>query len=329
MSPKWEGAVDRALARRKAFLLRADREGTDAMRLFSGQREGIPGLIVDKCADVAFVYAHEGRCPVKADELKGLGEKYVASGLVETVYLKRLATERFRAQADDKVKSAIPLAGRPSPAEIQAREYGVRYLVRPYDGFMVGLFPDQRENRRFLAERSQGMRVLNLFAYTCAFSVATALQGAEVTSVDLSKKYLEWGKQNFELNGLDPKEHRFVVRDAVEFLSKSLKREETYDLVIVDPPSFSRDHKGKPFSVAKDFKRLFLLAVSVLEPENGRIFFSTNLSSWNSRLLRHRIESLREHTGVLEWTKLPTTGEDFRLDEHPLACAYLKLKETI
>jgi 23S rRNA (cytosine1962-C5)-methyltransferase len=114
------------------------------------------------------------------------------------------------------------LFGEEAPAEFEARENGVRYALRLGEGYSVGLFLDQRDNRRrFLTGHvaagfelfpggARGAEVLNTFAYTCGFSVCAGLGGARTTSLDLSRKYLDWGRRNFELNGLKPDEHEFI-----------------------------------------------------------------------------------------------------------------------
>lgn len=157
-------------------------------------------------------------------------------------------------------------------------EYGVKFLVNLSDYLDTGLFLDHRETRRLVAEASNGKRVLNLFAYTCSFSVHAAMKGATYTkSVDLSNTYTRWGEKNFEINGFSRADHKIVRADCLKFLedeSKSLMR---YDVVILDPPTISRSKKmDKLFDIQIEYSSLILQALGLLN-ENGKIFFSTNL----------------------------------------------------
>jgi 23S rRNA (cytosine1962-C5)-methyltransferase len=152
----------------------------------------------------------------------------------------------------------------------------------------VGLFLDQRDNRRrflvrhvaagfpLLGEGATGTpEILNTFAYTCGFSVCAALGGARTTSLDLSRKYLEWGRRNFELNGLDPAAHDFIHGDALDWLRRLAKKGRRFDTVVLDPPTFSQSKEGGVFRAEKDYGRLAGQALGVLKP-GGVLLASTN-----------------------------------------------------
>ena len=143
-------------------------------------------------------------------------------------------------------------------------------------GYSVGLFVDQRENRSFLRETAP-QRLLNCFAYTCSFSVAAASAGANTLSIDLSKKSLDRGRENFGLNNLPTNNHRFVADDVLSVLPRLERRGEKFDAIILDPPTFSRSHSGKAFNVESDFEKLLLAALEVAE-RNAHILLSTNCS---------------------------------------------------
>src|SRR3984957_5370116 len=120
------------------------------------------------------------------------------------------------------------------------------------EGYSVGLFLDQRDNRRrFLANHvaadfplfpggAAGAEVLYTFAYPCGFSVCAAKSGARTTSLDLSKKYLDWGKRNFALNGLETSAHDFIFGDAFDWMRRLAKKNRRFDAIILDPPTFSQ-----------------------------------------------------------------------------------------
>lgn len=183
-----------------------------------------------------------------------------------------------------------------------ARENGVKFLLSMREGYSVGLFLDQRDNRRRLVRGSvfggegdlfsavpsgRQPEVLNLFSYTCAFSVAAALgpRRPRTLSVDLSKKYLDWGRENFRANGIDPDDrdqHDFIYGDCFEWLGYLARKERQFDLVCVDPPTFSRSRNKKrkttTFSVKKDYGRLAGDALKVLRP-GGVLLCSTNCAT--------------------------------------------------
>jgi 23S rRNA (cytosine1962-C5)-methyltransferase len=145
------------------------------------------------------------------------------------------------------------------------------------------LFIDQRENRRFVRELAP-KNLLNCFAYTCSFSVAAATVGAKTVSVDLSKKSLDRGRENFALNSVPTTDHRFLADDVMSVLPRLARKGEKFDAIILDPPTFSRTHRGKTFQVEKDFETLLLAALEVAE-RNARILLSTNCSTLGERAL--------------------------------------------
>jgi len=158
-------------------------------------------------------------------------------------------------------------------------ESGLKYEVDLAASYSPGLFCDQRGNREFLRGR-RPRRVLNLFSYTCAFSVASAAAGALTTSVDVSKGALERGRRNFQLNGIALDGHRFVVEDAADYLRRLVRRGEVFDSVIVDPPTFGRAGGKKTFQIVRDLPNLVALAAEATD-KSGAILFSTNYRGWS------------------------------------------------
>ncbi len=164
-----------------------------------------------------------------------------------------------------------------------ACERGLRFGIDFATGYSVGLFVDQRQNRG-VVRVVRPKRMLNCFAYTCAFSVAAAAVGAETVSVDLSKKSLARGRENFSLNALETGGHRFVAEDVMEFLPRLGRKAEKFDMIILDPPTFSRSHRGKAFQVESDYETLLLGAIEAAE-RHARILLSTNCTTLNERAL--------------------------------------------
>jgi 23S rRNA (cytosine1962-C5)-methyltransferase len=121
--------------------------------------------------------------------------------------------------------------------------------------------------------------ILNCFAYTCGFSVCAAKAGARVTSLDLSKKYLEWGRRNFALNGLDPAAHDFIYGDTLDWLRRLAKKGRAFDVVVLDPPTFSQSKEHGTFRAEKDYGKLVTAALPVLKP-GGVLLASTNAAEF-------------------------------------------------
>lgn len=162
-----------------------------------------------------------------------------------------------------------------------AREHGAYLYVNFTDYLDTGLFIDHRNMRQIVANASRAKRVLNLFAYTCTASVHAAMAGARsVTSVDLSANYLDWGKQNFALNGLvldaeyeSGQKYQFIASDVFEWIKEHT---EQYDVIFIDPPTFSNSKKFKgTFDVQRDHVALINRAMNRLSAD-GVLYFSNN-----------------------------------------------------
>jgi 23S rRNA (cytosine1962-C5)-methyltransferase len=157
--------------------------------------------------------------------------------------------------------------------------YGIDFAA----GYSVGLFIDQRENRHFV-RRAAPKKLLNCFAYTCSFSVAAASVGATTLNIDLSKKSLARGRENFALNSLPTNDHRFIADDVFEVLPRLARRGEKFDAIILDPPTFSRSRRGRTFQVERDFEELLLIALELAERE-AQVLISTNCANLNEHAL--------------------------------------------
>ena len=156
-------------------------------------------------------------------------------------------------------------------------------------GFSVGLFPDQRENRSFVRHLTP-RKLLNCFSYTCSFSVSAAYVGATTLNIDLSKKSLARGRENFALNSLSTMCHRFIADDVMAVLPRLAHNGEKFDVVILDPPTFSRSPGGKTFHVENDFENLLVDSLEVTE-RNSHVLISTNCST----LREHALEVMARY----------------------------------
>lgn len=162
-------------------------------------------------------------------------------------------------------------------------ERTLRYGLDFGAGYSVGLFIDQRENRQFVRDLAP-KTLLNCFAYTCSFSVAAASVGASTVNIDLSKKSLARGRENFGLNSLPTTDHRFLADDVMSVLPRLARKGEKFDVIILDPPTFSRAPRGRAFQVEHDFDKLLLAAFEVAE-RSASILLSTNCSKLKERAL--------------------------------------------
>ena len=168
------------------------------------------------------------------------------------------------------------------PLRTVVEEAGVKYGLDFEAGYSAGLFIDQRANRAFVRQ-VKPKRLLNTFAYTCSFSVVAALGGAETVSVDLSKKSLERGKENFALNAVDAgKNHRFYADDVTDVLPRLGRRAEKFDAIVLDPPTFSRGVDGRRWQVEDGMESLLMSAMELAAP-NARILLSTNCTKLETR----------------------------------------------
>lgn len=262
----------------RRFALRGE---TESYRLVNGAGDLLPGMVVDVYGEWAVLSLYDAELLARA---RTLAEQIAALGF-RGVYLKKRVRADLRHEEAAALAPEGPLVGEPAPGDLVVTEAGLRVGVALADGLSTGLFVDQRDNRRRVRRLAQGGRMLNLFSYTCSFSVAAALGGAsEVVSVDLSGRALERGRRNFELNGLDASAHRFFKEDAVKWLGRAARRKERFRVVVLDPPSFSTVGKGT-FSVAKGYGEVAALALELLEPE-GHLLAVTNHTRTSPDALR-------------------------------------------
>jgi 23S rRNA (cytosine1962-C5)-methyltransferase len=234
--------------------------GTNICRVADGDGDGLPGIFIDDCDGRWLVQTQDVPWPAWLEETQS------AAGW-RALWWKRL---------DQQVKEAPQLMAGDDAAVFMVRELGLTYELDFRAGYSQGLFIDQRVQKAWTQQTVQpGQRVLNLFAYTCAFSVIAAARGAVTTSVDLSRSYLEWGKRNFARNGLDPSAHFFCKGDAADWLRRFAAKGRTWHGIVLDPPTFSRSDDGTVFRVEKDFPALTAACLRVMEP-GGWMICSTN-----------------------------------------------------
>jgi len=293
----WE--ADPRLARREAII---DPGATDAFRLVHGAADDAPGWFVDRLGD--FLLSHAA-APLSAAHRELLTAWQVR--LRSRGAYHRLLEPRARCAASEGL-SPVHVQGERADDEILVRENGVTFALRFNEGYGVGLFLDQRDNRRRLLANHVAAgfpafgvtpgqaTVLNLFAYTCGFSVCAALAGARTTNVDLSRKHLDWGKRNFALNGLDASAHEFLAGEAFGWLRRLARKGRRFDVVLLDPPTFSTSKEGGRFSAERDLARLVSAAIVLLRGQ-GVLFASTNAGGYAPQRFVQDVRAAIERAG--------------------------------
>ncbi|MCC7291290.1 MAG: class I SAM-dependent methyltransferase [Phycisphaerales bacterium] len=318
--------LSKALARRMECLLD---DTTDAFRLLSGDAEGVPGVNVDKYGDVLVMHLLDGRnVPHRAERLT-LARSLMRTFRATAVYQKIDPKDRssLSPHEAEMLVTDRPLAGREVEPVVVVSERGLKFETHPLDPLAAGLYLDHRENRARVRAMAQGRHVLNLFAYTCGFSVAAAAGGAEsVVSVDQSKRALEWGKVNFDLNALPVASHAFYPDEVFDFLRRADRRERRFDLIILDPPTFARMKKPKrTFHVAEDLPDLVRATLPLLAPR-GIMLVATNFRTLPASKFTDLIRKNRSgrKLRVLETPPLPA---DFAADPHHHKAVFLQAED--
>jgi 23S rRNA (cytosine1962-C5)-methyltransferase len=243
----------------------------DVFRLVNDQGDGLPGVTLDRYGDFAVLALST---PEAEEQMANICEYLEEQGALG-VYVKRRERRDLRRAQAPELAPATPSAGRAAPSPLPVRERNLTILTELGDGLSTGLFIDQRDNRARIAELASDKQVLNLFSYTCSFSVAAALAGAaKVTSVDLSGRALERGKQNFVASGLSPERHEFVQTDAARFVRGAVKHGRRFDVIVLDPPSFATVGKAT-FRFERDIQDLMADCLKLLGP-GGTLLCVTN-----------------------------------------------------
>ncbi|HGL0999464.1 TPA: class I SAM-dependent rRNA methyltransferase [Streptococcus pneumoniae] len=253
---------------------------TTAFRLFNQEGDGFGGLTVDLYGDYAVFswynsYVYQIRQTISEAFRQVFPE---VLGAYEKIRFKGLDYE------------SAHVYGQEAPDFFTVLENGVLYQVFMNDGLMIGIFLDQHEVRGSLVDGlAMGKSLLNMFSYTAAFSVAAAMGGAsQTTSVDLAKRSRELSQAHFQANGLSTDEHRFIVMDVFEYFKYAKRKDLTYDVIVLDPPSFARNKK-QTFSVAKDYHKLISQSLEILNP-GGIIIASTNAANVSRQKFTEQID---------------------------------------
>jgi 23S rRNA (cytosine1962-C5)-methyltransferase len=261
----------------------------NVFRLVNEQGDGLPGVTVDRYGDYCVLASSTAEAEA---ETANIAQFLVEQG-ARGVYVKRRERRDLRHAETPELAPNAPSAGEAAPAPLPVTERGLTILAELGDGLSTGLFIDQRDNRQRVQELAAGKQVLNLFSYTCSFSVAAALGGASrVTSVDLSGRALERGKLNFAASGLDAEPHEFVQTDAVRFVRGAVKHGRRFDVIVLDPPSFATVGKAT-FRFERDITALMADCLRLLAPA-GALLCVTNHKKTNLQAFRRYLHAAAE-----------------------------------
>ena len=287
---------------------------TTAFRLFNQEGDGFGGLTVDLYGDYAvFSWYNSYVYQIRK----------VISEAFRQVFPEVLgAYEKIRFKGLDYESAHV--YGQEAPDFFTVLENGVMYQVFMNDGLMTGIFLDQHEVRGSLVDGlAMGKSLLNMFSYTAAFSVAAAMGGAsQTTSVDLAKRSRELSQAHFQANGISTDDHRFIVMDVFEYFKYAKRKGLTYDVIVLDPPSFARNKK-QTFSVAKDYHKLISQSLEILNP-GGIIIASTNAANVSCQKFTEQIDKgfAGRNYQILNKYGLPA---DFAYNKKDESSNYLKV----
>lgn len=300
-------------ARDKRQFLFAD-DSTTAFRIFNGEGDGFGGFTADY---------YDGFLVIQWYSLgvysfqKMILDIFMSLPEIKGIYEKR----RFQEDTKDDF-----VAGQKANFPLIIKENGINYVTYLDDGWMTGIFLDQRDVRRRISEDyAISKNVLNTFSYTGAFSVAALFGGAsKTTSVDVAGRSLSKTKEQLEVNGLDPATQNIIVEDVFHYFKYALRKQLTFDLVIVDPPSFARTKKVT-FRAAKDYPNL-LREIIDITATGGTIIASTNYAGFGMKAFKKMIATAFESTErTYKITESHSLPADFTIDKNFPEGNYLKV----
>jgi len=294
-------------------------ESTTAFRVFNGEGDGVGGLTIDYFDGFYLVTWYSlGIYSFKNDILEALKLTVEYKGIYQK---KRFDT---KGQYLDDTNDFI--CGIKAPEPLIVKENSANFAIYLDDGAMVGVFLDQREVRKTIRDRyAKGLTVLNTFSYTGAFSVFAALGGAvKTTSVDLANRSRSKTEEQFSINDIDVEAQDIIVEDVFNYFKYAVRKKLSFDLVVLDPPSFARSKKHT-FSAGKDYVKLLKEAIQITN-KGGMIVASTNASNFDMKKFRDFIaKAFKELNGKYSIEETFSLPKDFRVMDTFKEGDYLKV----
>ena len=294
-------------------------ENTTAFRVFNGEGDGVGGLTIDYFDGYYLLTWYSiGIYELKENILEALKQSVDYKGIYQK---KRFDSKgKYLDDADDFI------CGVRAPEPLIVRENGANFAIYLDDGAMVGVFLDQKDVRKTIRDKyAKDKTVLNTFSYTGAFSVFAALGGAsKTTSVDLAKRSLPKTQEQFSVNEVDVKSQDIIVEDVFNYFKYAVRKKLTFDLVVLDPPSFARSKKHT-FSASKDYVKLLKEAIEITS-KNGIIVASTNSANFSMMTFRDFIKrAFKELNGKFKVEESFSLPKDFRVNPKFKEGDYLKV----
>lgn len=278
----------------KSFLTKG---GIEAYRLYNKDIPEYPYLI-DIYAHHAVIY-EQGKKLLDEDQIKREQHQRDIEAVLQETFSIPPHQQHFKTRERQKGNEQYRPTSQGADEYMTVHEPPFKFLVNLDRYLDTGLFLDHRPLRQFLANNCQGKTVLNLFCYTGSLSVAAAKGGAHVTSIDMSATYLDWAYENFKLNDLDPKEHVFYQADVLKELPLRKEQKERYDIILLDPPSFSNSKRmEEDLDIERDHPLMIRDCMNLLKPE-GSLYFSTNKRKFT---LHSIVESQYNVKEISQWT---------------------------
>ena len=308
--------IKEAISYRQDFY---DAEGTTAFRVVNGEGDGIGGLTIDFFDGYYLLTWYSiGIYTFKEDILEALKSSVAYKGIYQK---KRFDTKgQYLDDTDDFI------CGEKAPEPLIVKENSVKFAIYLDDGAMVGVFLDQKEVRKTIRDKyAKGKTVLNTFSYTGAFSVFAALGGAkETTSVDLANRSRKKTEEQFRVNDIDLNRQKIIVEDVFNYFKYAVRKKLSFDMVVLDPPSFARSKKHT-FSASKDYVKLLKEAIQITS-KNGIIIASTNASNFDMKRFKTFIDkAFKELNGTYSIEETFSLPKDFRVSEKFKEGNYLKV----
>ncbi len=304
-----------ALELRRVF----DPNKTNTYRLINAEGDGLPGLIVDRFAEMLVAQIHTaGMERLRQLLMDALIDETGTRGLLLRNDSQSRRREGLELEEPQVVTGGVPM-------QVTTRENNVLFLIDPWQGQKTGFFLDQRDKREALRKYVRAKRVLNCFSYTGGFSVYAALTSdkTHVTSVDISASAVETSREHFVLNGLDPNQHQFLIANVFDYLEQAQSAGEQFDVVVLDPPAFAKTQSARAQAL-KAYRRLNLLGMQVLR--SGGILLTCSCSGviGMDDLLSALSQSAQRLQRTVQLLETYTHGVDHPINLAMPETAYLK-----
>jgi len=293
-SQAFKNRLQKNIKKLKSYI---QKNGTEAYRIYNKDIPEYPYQI-DIYGSDAVIYEQGKKLTEEDEPLRIQHQKDIEIAIHETLGIvanKQHFKIRQKQKGNEQYKPLVP----GSQDYYMVAEPPFKFWVNLERYLDTGLFLDHRPLRQYLLNNSAGKNILNLFSYTCSLSVASAKGGGTVTSIDMSRTYLDWGMENFIINDLDPKAHRFVQADVLKELQFMIDANLKFDIILLDPPSFSNSKRmEEDLDIDRDHPILIRDCMKLLSQE-GTLYFSTNKRKFE---LHRIIASTYECKEISQWT---------------------------